>query len=424
MKIISRLLFLSFLLTNSSFAESAKTTVGVNLWQALLWALPEESGGNRNRLHRELQFLHHNGFQLVRIMASVQGSMDPEISSKGRVQPSCETHPGKWSKECQQALDYLLWALEKYQLQAILVLGNFWHWSGGFAQYLAWAEDKEEIPFAFDSSSSFWEIKSFFQNTASFYKNARAKQYYLDFLKKVVTRKNLLKNNQSYAHDPAIACWQLANEPTPYGSDNFEALLEWAKEATTLFRQLAPRACLSLGGVGTGPLPFLTYTDLQRLYGEVRFDWMTIHLWPQNWGWYYPKPELAAKISWPIMKFLSAWYLRYHITQAKRLGIPIVLEEVGLARDAESLSPSTSTERRDSFFAFVMRTLKEESIKQNVSLKGILFWAWGGEQHPIPGESQWKRGQMLVGDPPQEPQGWYSIYQSDHSTLEKINATQ
>ena len=36
-------------------------------------------------------------------------------------------------------LDFLLVELARRDMTAVLVLGNMWPWSGGFAQYVSWA---------------------------------------------------------------------------------------------------------------------------------------------------------------------------------------------------------------------------------------------------------------------------------------------
>ena len=44
---------------------------------------------------------------------------------------------------------------------------------------------------------------------------------------------------------------------------------------------------------------------------------------------------------------------------------------------------------------------------------GDNFWAWGGQARP---------GAGWVGDPPHETPGWYSVYDTDESTLAIISA--
>jgi mannan endo-1,4-beta-mannosidase len=62
-------------------------------------------------------------------------------------------------------------------------------------------------------------------------------------------------------------------------------------------------------------------------------------------------------------------------------------------------------------------------MKAGGPVAGTHFWGWGGEgraQHPDhrfhPGDTDY------VGDPPHEPQGWYSVFDVDRSTEAVIRA--
>jgi len=59
-----------------------------------------------------------------------------------------------------------------------------------------------------------------------------------------------------------------------------------------------------------------------------------------------------------------------------------------------------------------------ESQKSDSPIAGVNFWAWGGEGRPA--RVQWKPGDNFIGDPPHEAQGWYSVYDSDATTLKLI----
>ena len=49
---------------------------------------------------------------------------------------------------------------------------------------------------------------------------------------------------------------------------------------------------------------------------------------------------------------------------------------------------------------------------------GDNFWAWAGEGRPLlPYGSYWSPGDPWIGDPPHEHQGWYSVYDSDATSL-------
>jgi mannan endo-1,4-beta-mannosidase len=53
-------------------------------------------------------------------------------------------------------------------------------------------------------------------------------------------------------------------------------------------------------------------------------------------------------------------------------------------------------------------------------MAGVNFWAWGGEGRPAVPKGMWKLGDNFIGDPPHEPQGWYSIFDTDSSTIRII----
>ena len=99
-----------------------------------------------------------------------------------------------------------------------------------------------------------------------------------------------------------------------------------------------------------------------------------------------------------------------------------VIEEFGLARDEGRYGPSKggaagggTTLARDRFLTRVC-----SEAKATPAIAGIAFWAWGGEGRPAQPRGLWKRGEALVGDPPHELQGWYSVYDTDATTLRAI----
>ena len=58
----------------------------------------------------------------------------------------------------------------------------------------------------------------------------------------------------------------------------------------------------------------------------------------------------------------------------------------------------------------------EKNIKENSPYQAINFWAWGGEGRPRVPRSIYEAGDDLIGDPPHEYQGWYSVYNTDTTT--------
>jgi mannan endo-1,4-beta-mannosidase len=142
-------------------------------------------------------------------------------------------------------------------------------------------------------------------------------------------------------------------------------------------------------------------------------DYVNAHVWPQNWGWADPK-NLAG--TWPTVEKNSRDYIARQLGIAKRLNKPLVIEEFGMPRDGGSFEPATPTTFKDRFYQLIYSTVLD-SVRSGAALQGCNFWGWGGEgraQHP---DHHFVRGDTsYVGDPPHEPQGWYSVFDVDKST--------
>jgi mannan endo-1,4-beta-mannosidase len=96
------------------------------------------------------------------------------------------------------------------------------------------------------------------------------------------------------------------------------------------------------------------------------------------------------------------------------LNKPCVFEEFGMARDnwqasskADWYSPVHTTTNKDRYYK---ETLNEivRLRKQGGSYAGFGFWAYSGEARP---------GDKWIADPPHEAPGWYSVYNTDASTI-------
>jgi mannan endo-1,4-beta-mannosidase len=91
-----------------------------------------------------------------------------------------------------------------------------------------------------------------------------------------------------------------------------------------------------------------------------------------------------------------------------------VLEEFGIMKDNGSFDPKATAHHRDEYYQEVFEQVYQLALKGEAS--GVNFWAWGGEGRPRVPETWWKKGDNFTGDPPHEPQGWYSVYDQDRST--------
>jgi len=362
--------------------------VGANLWQGMNLGI-EGDDGDRARLDVELDRLQDLGVTNLRVMASSEG---PD-TEPFRMVPALLVAPGEYNEAVFDGLDYLLAELAERDMRAVMVLGNFWYWSGGMAQYVSW-NDGSEIPYPGDWSR-------FVTYSAGFYTCTDCQSWYRDHITAVVERVNSY-TGLAYRDDPTVFSWELANEPQHYPS-------AWIDDTATFIKSLDPNHLVTVGTEGSAPGAMQAFVET---HDGRDVDYATIHIWPQNWGWYSPaRPEDYEKAE---SKALN--YFDWHVAAAEELGIPLVLEEFGLARDDEPpgdiYDPASPTTYRDRFYRAMYEAVYA-SASSGGPVAGDNFWAWGGEARP---PSAW------TGDPPHETPGWYSVYDTDESTLTIIAA--
>ncbi len=86
-----------------------------------------------------------------------------------------------------------------------------------------------------------------------------------------------------------------------------------------------------------------------------------------------------------------------------------------------SYGPGAPTTYRDKFYTAVFDLLARRAAAGD-AIAGSNFWAWGGAGRTQNADFMWKAGDSFVGDPPQEPQGLYCVFDSDASTIAIISA--
>jgi len=141
-------------------------------------------------------------------------------------------------------------------------------------------------------------------------------------------------------------------------------------------------------------------------------DYGTAHVWVQNWGWYDP---LHPETTYAPAVALAESYIDSHVARTVTLNKPIVFEEFGLARDLNDFDPASPVTMRDRYYAEIFGHLL--AFARNNTVAGTNFWAFAGQARPLTPGQFWQPGQPFLGDPPHELQGWYSVYDSDASTL-------
>lgn len=384
---------------------------GTNMWfGAYLGAAGP--AGQRVRLLRELDILRAHGVANVRIMASSEASVLPAA-----VRPPIQRAPGDVDEDLLRGLDFLLASLGERGMHAVLYLTNFWDWSGGMSSYNAWT-DGGAVPRTPDQGRGWEELVDY---TATFYANAAANELYRAQVERIVTRTNTC-TGRVYRDDPVIMAWQLANEPRPglygaRGEKHLPAFFRWCAATAAFIHAIDPNHLVSTGSEGTEGCLGADEHYLTA-HADAHIDYLTFHLWPYNWRWFDPaRPEATL----PVTRERSRAYVGRHSALARRLGKPLVLEEFGLTRDGGAVEAGTPTMARDAFFAFLTDVLAGE-MRAGSPLAGSNFWTWGGEGHAPPADHPVSAVASAPGDPPHEPQGLNSVYDTDVSTLAAVHA--
>jgi mannan endo-1,4-beta-mannosidase len=185
-----------------------------NYWQAMNMGV-NDSTGDRHQLLQDLDKLKSMGVNNLRIMCASEGPDDQPF----RMTPSLQSAPGVYNDKVFEGLDFAVAEMGKRGFTVTMCMGNYWHWSGGFAQYVSWVTG-EPIPYpaSWDPELGGYTNGSFngFTDFASrFYRDTsvsdKAQLLFRSHIKAVVTRRNVY-TGLKYSDDPHILSWELANE--------------------------------------------------------------------------------------------------------------------------------------------------------------------------------------------------------------------
>lgn len=386
--------------------------VGVNFWYGAYLAADGEVG-DLERLRAELAALRTLGVTNLRVLGASEAS-----PMRDALRPSFRGPGSDYNETLLGGLDRLLAEMAELDLKAVIYLNNFWGWSGGMGTYLAWVNGGKFVDMSDPEQP--WPAYPLF--TMQFYDDARANALYRDYVRAVITRTNSV-TGVAYKDDPTIMAWQLANEPRP-GHENkpgrhvLPAFYRWVDETAAFIKSLDAAHLVSSGNEGS--MGCAEYDPcFVEAHQSPHIDYLTLHLWPQNWGWLDAR-AIDKTTARALEK--SGDYIDRHIAAAETLGKPLVLEEFGWPRDDAALEPEATTRSRDRFFRFVFDRV-EQAATADSPLAGSNVWAWAGFGRAAHADKRWRHGDTnYIGDPPHEPQGWYSVFDTDASTLELLRA--
>jgi mannan endo-1,4-beta-mannosidase len=376
--------------------------IGANYWYG---AMLGSKKADRERLIKELDELKSYGITNLRVLVGADGG-DQDFT----VHPALQPKQGEYDMELLYGLDFFLSELAKRDMVAILYLTNNWEWSGGMSKYLEW-NGYGTVPNPNLEGNSWNE---FLKYTEKFHQCEPCKNAFKNHVKFIMNRKNSLTHIM-YTEDPTIMAWQVANEPRIFSKENEIAYTNWLNEVVDLIDSIDSNHLISTGSEGkAGSNDDLT--AFERTHKNPKIDYLTMHIWPKNWGWFNFNDKNTS-LERAIEK--SIIYIDEHIQIAKKQNKPIVLEEFGFPKDEESLSRNASTHFRDIYYKSIFDRLVK-SITNKENFIGLNFWGYGGFGKNNPENGKWQKGNDFTADPPQEPQGLNSIFSGETKILNLI----
>jgi mannan endo-1,4-beta-mannosidase len=382
--------------------------IGTNYWYGSLLGLEKDKRRGIERLRKELDFLKAHGVVNLRLMAGAEGS--GMINGVVRVGPPLQPRQGEFNEEVLDGLDLVLSEMGRRNLKAVVFLSNNWEWSGGFQQYLIW---NNQVPDELKTRKLTWDEQR--DIVSKFYSCEPCKESYNKQVNLILDRTNKY-NKKKYTEDPAIMAWELANEPRPMRPAAADAYKRWISDVAAMIKAKDKNHLVTTGHEGyVGTEDIKLY---EEIHADKNVDYMTIHIWPKNWGWFTGQ---QIEESFPNVVEKTLNYIGEHLPVAERLNKPLVIEEFGLPRDKHSFEINAPTSLRDSFYGKILSTLEKQAGTDGY-IAGANFWAFGGTSRPVKGQTFWKEGDDYMGDPPMEEQGLNSVFDSDESTWRMIKA--
>jgi len=378
--------------------------VGANFWYGAILG-SEGEGGNRERLHKELDFLKSIGINNLRVLVGADG----ENGIKTRVEPSLQVAPGVYNDTILAGLDYFMNELRERDMTAVLYLNNSWEWSGGYSVYLQWSGHGDAVVPAVDGWPAYMEyVKQFPQSDS-------AKALFANHVNYIVSRTNRY-NQIKYVDDPTIMSWQIGNEPRAFSDENKEPFARWMADVAAQIKSLDPNHMVSSGSEGSWGCE-MDMNLFEKIHADPNINYLNIHIWPYNWSWV--KADSLTELL-PRAKENTKKYIDDHMVIARKYSKPIVLEEFGFPRDGFSFSKEAPTTARDEYYRYVFDLIRQDRESGGL-FAGCNFWAWGGFAEQNPDHVFWEKGDDYTGDPAQEQQGLNSVFATD-STIEIIKA--
>lgn len=416
---------------------------GMNYWACMNLAADDTAGGTYHRFITELDQMAAVGINHLRIMAGSEGASTPQPF---RMEPPLQPSPGKYNEQVFVGLDRCLAEMSKRGMRATMTLNDQWQWSGGFAQYVSWANGNES--YSYPPSWNFtappqrngppgrgwgnYTTTGSFDDYAAYgnrlYTDVAAERMFKAHISHVLNRRNTV-NGRLYKEDATIMTWQLANEPQPQNQQNLlgpyklqyapnpsDPLLGWIDRISTYIRTLAPHQLISTGFEGKQGEWYW-----KAVHRPKNIDYGTAHCWVQNWGIY--DMLNASRANLEQAKAFATEFVGNTSRWAREIGKPVFLEEFGMARDnwqnnvtagEYQYASKASTKHKDEYYDHIIGLVVDNFQKSRGEYIGTSPWAYGGVYRPET-QQQNQFGMWWAGDPPHEAPGWYDVYDDDYA---------
>lgn len=286
-----------------------------------------------------------------------------------------QPQPGRYDEKVFRGIDYILAQAARYNIKVVLSIINNWDKIDGKGQYAEWAGVGPD---------QFWT-------------DPKARSIYKAHLKALTNRVNVFTGT-AYKNDPTIFSWNLCNEPrnpdVQPAPGKPQPVTAWVNEMSAVLAALDANHMITVGEEGfyvaggdyakynpynpRNPYPTWasnTGQDFLTQHSSPDISYAAFHYWPDNWD-AVTQPTLLAQ------------WMDSHITAARQLQKPLVLEEFGkvAATDAagdqvisgpEALQNITAT--RDPMYSQVYEYV-DKNLNDNGPLRAALFWQWDAGQ--------------------------------------------
>lgn len=349
---------------NSSLHDSGGSVFvckGVSMWYAPL--LASEGKRQRTRLITELDSLHTLGVNTVSILAGASVSLPESVDS---LRPSYGVlHTQIANEKLLRGLDFVLCELQKRKMKAVISLDR-------------------EMPFS--------------------------EQYvekYKQFAAHLLKRKNSLSSNL-YSNDSTILAWRVCDALMTQNADSLYRFVAVESELASYLKTLDKNHLVSISYMPLGTQdnePFFE-TCVQAQDADV------IEV--------VANPVITCGVkNGNLFDNLGNVYLRTddRIEIFNRLslnyGKVYWLADACYPRDAFFVRPSSRTDARNAYFAYLLSKVEEAKLTGQ-PLVGCSFKGWGGMARTEGDE--WRAVYDYTAEYPECKKGVYSIFSNDVST--------